>query len=70
MVNVEELTKAYESSGVTVTFIANYMGCSRNKVYAMLKGGECSVTEMIKFCEALRLTKEQRDAIFLSESVN
>jgi len=58
------------SSGMTKTFIANSIGCSRQHLYDILdKGIECSASEIVAFSELLRLTKQQRDEIFLNKKV-
>jgi plasmid maintenance system antidote protein VapI len=64
------LEEAIKNSGVTITFIAEKMKCSRNRVYAIISGAECSASEIVMLSSILHLTKEQRDNIFLLQSVN
>lgn len=70
MTNTEMLKKVIEDSGITIVFIAEKMGCSRGRVYAILNGCECTASEIVVLSEILHLTKKQRDLIFLSEKVN
>lgn len=70
MTNGEELRKAIKNAGVTITFIAQKMECSRNRVYAIIKGSDCTASEIAKLTALLHLSKDERDYIFLSENVN
>lgn len=69
MTDTKLLKKTVDESGVTITFLADKMGCSRNRIYSILKGADCTAAEIIKMSEALHISKEARDEIFLSESV-
>ena len=69
MTDTELLDKALKRSGVTITFLAAKLHCSRNRVYSILRGSECSASEIIVLADALHLTNKERDAIFLSEKV-
>lgn len=70
MTNGELLQQTIEQSGISITFIANRMGRSRNRVYAIIDGADCTASEIVLLSEILHLTKEQRDAIFLVSNVN
>lgn len=70
MTNTEALKNAIEESGVSITFIANSLNCSRNRVYSIIRGADCTASEIIGISQILHLTKSQRDVIFLSNSVN
>ena len=70
MTNGEALRTAIEESGVTIVFIANSLNCSRNHVYSIIKGADCTASEIVKFSQILHLSKPQRDHIFLTERVN
>lgn len=70
MTDAEMLKAVVEDSGITIVHIANKMDCSRNRVYAILGGAECTASEIIQLSEILHLTKAQRDAIFLRKSVS
>ncbi len=69
MTDTELLKLAVERSGVTITFLATRLNCSRNRVYSILRGAECSASEIVVLSEALHLTNSERDDIFLSEKV-
>ncbi len=69
MTNSEALRQAIKESGVTIVFIADKMGCSRNRVYSIIKGADCTASEIAELTQILHLTKQQRDHIFLSRSV-
>lgn len=70
MTNARELKIAIMDSGVTIKFIADKMGCSRNRVYSIIKGADCTASEIVKLCDILHLSKDSRDKIFLAEKVN
>ena len=69
MTDTELLKLAVERSGVTITFLASRLNCSRNRVYSILHGAECSASEIVSLSKALHLTPDERDGIFLSEKV-
>jgi plasmid maintenance system antidote protein VapI len=66
----EELQKEIKNAGVSIVFLADRMKCSRNRIYAIINGSDCTATEIAMLSELLHLTREKRDYIFLSESVN
>ena len=66
MTNTTLLSEAIDNSGMTKTFIADKMGCSRPRLYSILAGAECTVSEMIKLSDILKLTSRQKTEIFLS----
>ena len=70
MTDTKALKEAIKESGKTITFIAAKMGCSRNRIYAIINGADCTASEITKMTEILQLTKEQRDKIFLATLVN
>ena len=70
MTDGKRLEKLIKESGISITFIAEKMGCSRNRIYAILANGECSASEIVQLSSILHLTKEERDEIFLLEKVN
>ena len=69
MTDGKELERVVRDSGITITHIADKMGCSRNRVYSILAGSECVASEIVTLTEILHLTKAQRDGIFLPENV-
>ena len=66
MTNTELLDKALKDSGVTITFLAEKLGCTRNRIYAILNGSEIKLSEITAICEALHISKKDRDAIFFA----
>ena len=70
MTKGEELRKAIKDAGVTIVYLAEKMGCSRNRVYSIMEGADCTATEIAALASLLHLTRDQRDQIFLSGSVN
>lgn len=65
MTNTELLNKAIDDSGMTKTFIAAKMGCSRMRLYSILKGAELTVSEMMALSDLLKLNNKQKTDIFL-----
>jgi plasmid maintenance system antidote protein VapI len=65
-----ELKKEIENAGVSIVFLADRMGCSRNRIYAIIGGADCTAKEIAMLSELLHLTRDKRDYIFLSENVN
>ena len=70
MTNIVLLRDAVNESGLSKTYIARKMGCSRPRLYRILDGSDCTVSEMVKLSEILRLTNRQRTDIFLPKKVN
>ena len=70
MTDTVQLKKAIDDSGIMITHIAKVMGCSRNRIYAILGGSECTASEIVQLSNILHLTKAQRDSIFLRRSVS
>ena len=67
MTNGDALKQAIKDSGMSIVFIANKLECSRNRLYSIIKGADCTASELTQL---LHLTKQQRDYIFLSKTVN
>ena len=70
MTNSEALKKSIKESGISIVFLAEKMECSRNRIYAILGGSDCSASEIAKLSKLLHMTNEERDYIFLNENVN
>jgi len=66
----ERLWKAIKESGISITFIANKMDCSRNRIYAILNGADCTASEILALAEILHLSVKDRNNIFLPVNVN
>ena len=64
------LRQTIDESGISITFIAEKMECSRNRIYAIIDGSDCTASEITKMSEILHLSRKQRDNIFLSQIVN
>lgn len=70
MTDGHALEVAIKESGVSITFIAEKLGCSRNRIYSIISGSECNASEIVGISDILHLTKAQRDDIFLRQAVN
>ena len=71
MTDFELLEKIMERSGATVDAVAKAAKFSRETYYNRKKGiGEFTASEIVGIVNVLRLTAEERDAIFLTEKVN
>lgn len=66
MTDGKKLDEAIKSSGISITFIAEKLGCSRNRIYAILANGECTASEISGLTAILHLTRDERDAIFFA----
>lgn len=65
MTNLALLKKKIEESGVTITFLAKKCKMSRETFYNKMAGkSEFKGSEMYYIAKALRLTKEEFNAIF------
>ena len=71
MTDFKLLTEAIERSGKPMVRIAEDSGIRRETLYNRLKGiGEFTASEINGLTRALRLTKNERDAIFLAKKLN
>lgn len=71
MTDKELLLSKIKDSGMTMVAIAEKSGIDRATIYNRLNGiGEWTASEIVSLSKALRLTKPERDAIFLTKSVN
>lgn len=71
MLNAKKLDEAIKNSGMTVKAIAEKSGILRETLYNRLNGrGEFTASEIVALTNTLRLTKKQRDEIFLNEKLN
>lgn len=67
MANIEMLKKHIQDSGMTMVAIAKKSGILRETLYNRLNGvGEFTAPEITGLSKCLRLTKRERDDIFLS----
>lgn len=70
MTNGTMLKQEIKASGVSISFIAKEMGRSRNRVYAIANGADCTASEINALTKILHLDRDSRDSIFLTENVN
>ena len=70
LTNGKLLKEAIDESGVSITFLAEKMKCSRNRIYAIINGSDCTASEIAGLSKLLHMTRKQRDEIFLSMNVN
>lgn len=69
MTDAKMLKDWIDGQGVTITFLAQKLGCTRNRVYSILAGSDCTAREIVVLSEALHMSPKVRDAIFLSTNV-
>ena len=65
MANVELLKKKISDSGMTVSAIADKSGILRETLYNRMKSGNFYASEIVSLTSVLRLTRKERDDIFL-----
>ena len=71
MTDTEMLLEKIKESGMTMKAIAEKSGVNRANIYNKLKGrGEFTASEIVALSEVLRLTKTERDKIFLTTKVS
>lgn len=66
MANTEMLRKRISDAGTTITAVSKAIGMSRENFYNRLRSGEFTVSEMIRISDFLRLTEEEKEAIFFA----
>lgn len=71
MVDANALRQKINDCGISITFIADKCGITRETLYNRFKGkGEFTVSEVVALTELLHLSKEERDEIFLRRELN
>lgn len=70
MTDGKKLKAFITDSGVSITFLAERMGRSRNRIYAIIDGADCTASEIAGLARLLHMTRKERDDIFLCETVN
>lgn len=71
MPNIELLKEYIDDSGMTKTAIADKAGMLRETLYNRLDGrGQFTASEIVGLTNALKLSKSERDKIFLLSNVN
>lgn len=69
MVNIDLLKEKIDDSGITIVALARKTGMTRATIHNRLNGshGEFTASQIMAFSEALHLSRDERDQIFLSE---
>lgn len=71
MADIELLKRKIADSGMTVKAISEKSGILRETFYNRLKGsGEFTASEIVALTKTLRLSRSERDEIFLNEKLN
>lgn len=71
MVNIELLKSTIEDRGMAIVKLSEKSGIDRATLYNRFNGkGEFTASEIVSITEALRLTNNERDSIFLLDNVN
>ena len=71
MVNIPLLKATIDDRGITIVKLSEKSGIDRATLYNRFNGkGEFTASEIVGITEALRLSKDERDSIFLLENVN
>lgn len=71
MVNIPLLKATIDDRGITIVKLSEKSGIDRATLYNRFNGkGEFTASEIVGITEALRLSKGERDSIFLLENVN
>lgn len=69
MTDTKLLKEIIEDSGVTITWLARQIGCSRPRLYKILDGGDATASEIQSISKALRMTDSTRNKIFFAQKV-
>ena len=70
MTNTELLRDVINKSGLTITFISDKMGLTREGLYNKLNGlSEFKASEIVRLSEILHLSSEKREKIFFARKV-
>ena len=71
MLNSFLLKEKIKESGMTIKAIAEKTGILRETLYNKISGkSEFTASEIVKLSDVLRLSKEDRDYIFLNKKLN
>ena len=67
MTNCKKLQEAINESGYTIKFIAKKLGITRQGFHNKRVGNrEFTIDEMLILCDLLKISKSEREEIFLS----
>lgn len=68
MANMEMLKNVIDDSGMTMVSISKKSGIKRETLYNRLAGiGDFTASEIVGLTKALKITKTERDQIFLQK---
>ena len=67
MANVELLREKIEQSGMSIAFISEKCGFSRETFYNRMEKPDFKASEIVSLTNVLRLSKEDRDLIFFNQ---
>ena len=68
MANIEMLKNTMDDSGMTMVAISKKSGIRRETLYNRLAGvGDFTASEIVGLSKALKMTKTERDQIFLQK---
>lgn len=68
MLDRELLQEKLDSSGISITFIADKMGISRGTFYNRMENGDYKASEILLLSDILQLNNDEREEIFLRQS--
>lgn len=68
MTNCERLQKEIENSGYTIKYLAKQLNITPQGFHKKRTGNsEFTIKEMLTLCEILKITKSEREEIFLAQ---
>lgn len=67
MTDTVKLNELINNAGISKTYLAEKLGCSRNRIYSILKGADITASEIYKLTEILHISKKDSQAIFFKE---
>ena len=70
MADIKLLKERIADSGMTIKAICKKSGIHRETFYNRLKGGEFTASEIVGLTKTLKLSRSDRDKIFLNEKLN
>lgn len=70
MADLKLLKERIADSGMTIKAICKKSGILRETFYNRLKGGEFTASEIVGLTKTLKLSRSDRDKIFLNEKLN
>lgn len=69
MLKTEKLRDAIQASGISIVYLANKLGLTREGLYNKINGlTEFKASEIINISDVLHLNVSQRDSIFFDNS--